>query len=335
MKALLCEGWNGWRGLKFTDLPSPALPDGSVRIHVAYATAGFGQTLVMEGKYQRKPPLPFVPGTEVSGVVSEVGAGVEGFAPGDRVAASLDWGGYGEEAVATSETVWHVPDRVGLQEAAAIPLTYGTSYAALHWRARLKADQTLLVQGAAGGVGLAAVEIGRLAGARVIAVARSEERRALTREFGAHEALSGDDPELAERVKALSEGLGADVVFEPVGGRAFADALRCTAPEGRIVVIGFASGDIPQVPANILLVKNIEVIGFNYGWYLGWSPIDMRRHYAGRLREMMATLFAHAAAGDFRPTTSDCHALGDFEAAFRAVVERRSTGRVLLKVSGE
>lgn len=332
MKALLCEGWNGYRGLKLADVASPRLPDGCVRIAVAYSTVSFGQMLVVSGKYQRKPPLPFVPGTEVAGVVLEVAPDVTGFQPGDRVAASLDWGGYGAEAIATVETVWHVPDGVSLRKAATIPVSYGTAYAALHWRAHLAKGETLLVHGAAGGVGLPAVELGHLAGARVLAVAGSEERLALAQERGAEIGLLHSELELGRRVKDLTDGRGANVVFDPVGGALFDESLRCTAPEGRILAIGFASGTVPQIPANILLVKNIEVIGFNFGMYLGWSPVDERKRYAERLREMMATLFDLAQQGQIRPTSSACYPLEDFRSAFEAVEKRQSFGRVLLQV---
>lgn len=333
MKALLCEGWNGYQGLTYTDVPVPLLPAGCVRIQVAYCTVSFGQVLVVAGKYQRKPPLPFVPGTEVSGVVREVAPGVSGFKVGDRVAASLDWGGYGEDAVASAETVWPVPDGISLRDAAIIPLTYGTAYAALHWRAQLAEGESLLVYGAAGGVGLPAVELGKLAGARVLAVASSPSRLALALERGADAGLQHGEPDVAQRVKDLTGGRGADVVFDPVGGELFQQALRCTAPEGRVLLIGFASGTIPQIPANILLVKSISVIGFNFGLYLGWTPTDERKRHAQRLRDMMAVLFGLLSAGKIRPTSSDCYALKDFASAFEAVETGKSFGRVLIEVA--
>lgn len=335
MKALLCEGWNGYRGLVYGETPPPLLPSGCVRIAVAYSTVSFGQLLVVAGKYQRKPPLPFVPGTEVSGVIMEVAPDVTGFQAGDRVAASLDWGGYGEQAIATAETVWHVPDGLALKQAAIIPLTYGTAYASLHWRGRLTAGQTLLVLGAAGGVGLPTVELGKAAGARVIAVGSSQERLSLAQAHGADELLLHTEPGLSQRVKALTSGRGADLVFDPVGGDLFTETLSCTATMGRILVIGFASGTIPQIPANILLVKNIDVIGFNFGTYLGWSPVDERKLHAPALRSMMETLFGLALGGQIKPTSSDCFELPDFASAFEAVEGRRSFGRVLIQVNGE
>lgn len=332
MKALLCKEWAGYRGLQLTDVPVPDLPPGCVRIAVAYSTVSFGQLLVVSGKYQRKPPLPFVPGTEISGIVLEAAADVAGFLPGDRVVASLDWGGYGEQAIATAETVWHVPDGIPLLEAATIPLTYGTAYAALLWRARLSRGDTLLVNGAAGGIGLPAVEIGRIMGARVLAVASSEQRLQLAREHGADAGLLHGEPGLGQRVKDLTEGRGVDIVFDPVGGALFDEALRCCAPEGRIVVAGFASGAIPQIPANILLVKNIDVIGFNFGLYLGWSPVDERKRYAAALKDMMATLFDWFGQGLIQPTSSACYPLENFVSAFESVEQRKSFGRVLIQV---
>lgn len=335
MRAVLCESWSGYRALVQAQLQSPPLRSGSVRIRVHYATAGFGVMLVTAGKYQRKPPLPFVPGTEIAGEVIEVADGVEAFRPGDRVAAIIDWGGYAEEAVAALENVWPVPAGVALADACSVPATYGTAYASLHWRARLEAGQSVLVFGAAGGVGLPAVELARLAGAHVIAVARTPERLARAREHGAHEGFLNDTPELGRLLKQRDGGRGIDVVFDPVGGPMFDEALRCTAPEGRILVIGFASGEIPQIPANILLVKNIEVIGVNMGLYSGWTPIDERKRHAPRMRAMMETLFGHLAAGRIRPEASAVYPLERIVEAFDAVTARASTGRVLVQVAPE
>ncbi len=335
MRALLCESWAGWRGLRLTDVPPPPLQPGAVRIGVAYASVGYALLLQTSGRYQRKPPLPFVPGTEVSGTVLEVAPDVSGFAPGDRVVAALDWGGFGEEAVATAETVWHVPAAMPLDAATLMPTTYGTAHASLHWRGRLAAGQTVVVLGAAGGVGMAAVEIARLAGARVIAVTRTAERSELVRAHGAHHALVCDSDQthtLAAQIKALTEGQGADLVFDPVGGAQFEQALHAVRPEGRILLIGFASGEVPPIPANLLLVKNVEVIGFNFGWYLGWSPVDARRRYAQQLREMMQTLFTQVSAGSLRPAPGACHALADYAQAFEEVEGRRSTRRVILQL---
>jgi len=270
MKAIWCEKYAHYSELKIADVPPPVLGAGQVRIAVAYCTAGFGQTLVVAGKYQRKPPLPFVPGTEISGRVIEVAPGVTGFKPGDRVAAALDWGGFAQQAVATTATTWHVPDGVSLKNAAAVPLTYGTAWAALHWRGRLKPGER-----------------------------------------------------------------NVDVVFDSVGGNLFDQALRCLRPEGRVLIIGFASGKVPQIPANILLVKNAEIIGFYFGQYIGWGLTDEREFYRERLREMMATLFGHVLAGDFKPPTADVYPMEQLTAAFDGVTGHRAVGRTLIEVGGE
>ncbi|MES2483695.1 MAG: NADPH:quinone oxidoreductase family protein [Pseudomonadota bacterium] len=336
MKAIWCEKYAHYSELKIADVPPPVLGAGQVRIAVAYCTAGFGQTLVVAGKYQRKPPLPFVPGTEISGRVIEVGPGVTGFKPGDRVAAALDWGGFAEQSVATAATTWHVPDGVSLKTAAAVPLTYGTAWAALHWRGRLKPGETLLVYGASGGVGLPAVEVGRLAGAKVIAVAGNPERVQNAVDHGAHIGLlHNDGADLGQRVREANGGRNVDVVFDSVGGKLFDEALRCLRPEGRVLIIGFASGTVPQIPANILLVKNAEIIGFYFGQYIGWGLTDEREIYRERLREMMDTLFGHVLAGDFKPPTADVYPMEQLTEAFDGVTGRRAVGRTLIEVGGE
>ena len=333
MKAVLCERWAHYSELKLTDVPPPVLKPGQVRIAVEYATASFGQTLIVAGKYQRKPPLPFVPGTEVSGIVREVASDVTTFRPGDRVIASLDWGGYAEEAVATALTTWPAPEGIDLADAVNVPLSYGTSYAALHWRARIRAGETLVVFGAAGGVGLAAVAVGKAAGARVIAVAGSKERVELAIRHGAAEGVVHGSDDLGRHLKELCGGRGADIVYDPVGGAMFDQALKCIAPEGRILVIGFASGTIPQIAANLLLVKNVDVIGFNHGLYLGWTPVDERARYAARMAEMVQTVFAMILSGELPPLHADRYPLEDFVRAFDSIVARRSAGRVVLKIS--
>ncbi|MGE4242428.1 NADPH:quinone oxidoreductase family protein [Ramlibacter sp.] len=333
MQGFLCERYGPYRDMRFGELPPPTLRPGCVRIAVHYATAGFGQTLVIAGRYQRKPPLPFVPGTEVSGVVMEVAPDVVGFSPGDRVAAALDWGGFATEAVATAATTWHVPDGVDLATAATVPLTYGTAYAALHWRARLQAGETLLVYGAAGGVGLPAVEVARLAGAEIVAVAGSPDRVRIAMDHGAaHGIVHSQGEAMSRQVMGALGGRRVDVVFDTVGGELFDEALRCVQPEGRVLVVGFAGGTIPQIPANILLIKNIDVIGFNFGLYVGWTPLDERERFRDRMRVLMDTLFAHVVAGELKPTSSVVYPLPQLADAFDAVIERRAVGRALVSM---
>lgn len=333
MKALLCERWAHYSQLKLADVPVPPLRPGQVRLAVEYATAGYGQTLVVSGKYQRKPPLPFVPGTEVAGHVLEVAGDVTSFEPGDRVVAALDWGGYAEQAVATAVTTWPVPDGIDLADAVNVPLSYGTSYAALHWRGAIRPQQTLVVFGAAGGVGLTAVQLGKVAGARVIAVAGSRERVDIAIRHGADTGIVHGVADLGKRIRDLNGGRDVDLVYDPVGGPLFNEAMRCVKAEGNILVIGFASGTVPQIPANILLVKNIEVIGFNLGLYIGWGLTDERVRYADKTSAMVRDIFGHVVSGVLPLIKSDQFALEDFTAAFDSVMARKSIGRVVLKIA--
>ena len=333
MRALLCRHWCEFKDLKIEDLPRPELKPGCVRLRVAYAGLGYAISLVVAGKYQRKPPLPFVPGTEVSGVVTEIAAGVTRVKPGDRVLAILDWGGFADEAIATEETVYPMPAGLDMRSSIHLAISYGTAYGALVWQARLQPGETLLVHGAAGGVGLAAVELGKLLGARVIACASTDEKRAIAKEHGADLALASSG--FREPVKEYTGGRGADVILDPVGGDVFDESLRSIAAEGRILPIGFAGGRIAQIPANILLVKSIAVLGFNFGTFVGWGLTDERKHYAPRVQAMMRQLLEWAHAGKLRPTVSHCFELARFAEAMQVVLSRGGTGKVALRINGE
>ena len=333
MRALFCRRWCEFKDLRIEDVPAPELRPGCVRLRVAYAGLGFAVSLLVAGKYQRKPPLPFVPGTEVTGTVIEVAAGITRVKPGDRVLAVLDWGGFAEEAIATEETVYPLPSGMDLAASTHLAISYPTAYAALVWRARLQAGATLLVHGAAGGTGLAAVELGKQLQARVVACASSEEKRAAAKAHGADLVLPSRD--FRDAVKAFTGGRGADVVFDPVGGEVFDESLRCLAAEGCIVPIGFASGKVPQIPANIVLVKNISVLGLSYGNYIGWGLTDERRTYAPRVQAMMAQLFDWALAGTIKPTISHCLELERYAEAMQVVLARASIGKVVLKINEE
>jgi NADPH2:quinone reductase len=327
--SLVCERFGSHRDLVLQRLPRAPLPPASVRLRVAHATLSFGQSVMIAGQYQRTPSLPFVPGTEVSGTVIETGAAVTHLAPGDRVVAALDWGGYAQEAIATAVTTWRIPEGIDLPRAACLPLTYGTAHSALHWRARLRAGDTVLVLGAAGGVGLAAVEVARAGGAMVIATGSTEDKRALALERGAHHALPADAKALREAVLALTAGRGVDIVFDPVGGALGQEALRCVAAEGRYLVIGFASGEVPRTAFNVLLVKNVEVIGFWFGIYIGWGRTDERQRYAPAMQTMMDALCAGCLQGQLRPQAAMRFPLERYVDAFDAVTGRQGRGRVL------
>lgn len=332
MRGVLVREWTAFENLELRDCPVPELGPGQVRIATKAAGMSFAVSLVVAGKYQRKPPLPFVPGSEVSGVVTETGAGVTRFRPGDRVCAVLDWGGLAEEAVANEVNTFLIPDALEFHRAICFTNSYGTSYAALVWPhlLRVQKGETLLVHGATGGVGLAAIEIGKILGATVIATAGSDEKLEIARKHGADHTINYRAGPFREQVLALTGGEGANAIYDPVGGEVFMESLRCIAPEGRIMPVGFAAGTIQQIPANILLVKNITVCGLNMGYYVGWSPNDVRHQYADRLRDMMMQLFAWFEEGKLNPRVAQTFALADFQAAMALVLGRQAIGRVAI-----
>lgn len=299
------------------DLPDPG--PGQVRLRVRAAGVNFADTLMAKGTYQEKPPLPFAPGIEVCGVVEAQGPGVAAPALGARVVAVCGHGGFAEAVLAPAAACVAVPDALADVAAAALQVAYGTSHLALGHRARLQPGERLLVMGAAGGVGLTAVEIGALMGAEVIAVARGPERLALARAKGAHHTLDGDAGDLREAVRALG---GADVVYDPVGGAAWEAALRAANPEARLIPIGFASGTVPQIPANILLVKNLTVIGLYWGAYARFRP-DV-------LAASTAEVIGWAATGRITPHVSHTLALDQANDALDLLRDRSATGKVVL-----
>ena len=327
---LVCHQLGHWSELQLQRLQRQPLGPGQVRLRVRHAGVGFAVSLFVSGKYQRKPPLPFTPGTEAAGEVLEVAPDVTRLVPGQRVVAALDWGAFAEEVVIAQETVYALPDAIALAKAAALPITYGTGWAALEWRAALRPGETLLVHGASGSLGMAAVQIGRLMGAQVIATASTAAKREAALANGAHHALAADPATLAAEVKALCPRGGANVVFDPVGGALFDASLRCAAPQGRLLSIGYASGQIPSVPANLLLVKNLSLIGFNYGYYIGWGLTDERRRYAEPVQAMVARLFDAVATGAMPLPMTQHFPLADWHAALDTTLSRRAIGKVIL-----
>lgn len=321
MRAVLCRQFGPPESLGIEEVPPLPLEDGQVRIAVKAAAINFADTLVIEGKYQEKPPFPFIPGFECAGVVTEVGAGVRHVAPGARVMALAPKGAFATETVTDATAVVPLPDGMGFAEGAAFPVAYGTSHIGLVDRGRLKAGETLLVLGAAGGVGLTAVEIGKALGARVIAAASSRAKLAVAKAHGADELIDYANEDLKARVKELAPK-GVDVVYDPVGGDLFDAALRCMAWNGRIVVVGFAAGRIPQIPANLLLVKQISVAGLYWGAHQKNDP----KRLAASLMELMGMY----AKGQLRPHVSQTLPIERFAEAFRLLAERRSIGKVVL-----
>lgn len=324
MRAVLCRALEGPDALELADLPVPEPGACGVRIRVRAAGVNFADGLMVRGQYQERPPLPFTPGLEVAGEIDALGAGVRGLERGQRVLAVVSHGGFAEQVVALNDDVVPLPDDMDWTTAAGFAIAYGTAHGALRWRAGLHAGETLLVHGAGSGVGLTAVECGKAIGATVIATARGEEKLAVARAHGADHVLESDDPELAARVKALTQKLGADVVYDPVGGPLFDASLRAIAWEGRIVIVGFASGQVPQVPANILLVKNVAVLGFYWGSY--------RKHDPERLRAGFRELFAWHAQGRIRPNVSRVLPLRETAEAIRLLAGRRNTGKLVVTV---
>ena len=326
MKALRVHEVGSIDNLVVDDIPSPDCGAGAIKVRVHACGINFADKLLVEGGYQEKPPTPFIPGGEIAGEVIEVGADVTGFAVGDKVMAMISLGGLAEEAVLNPMMAVTLPPQADLTEAAAFAVAYGTSHLALDHRAHLQPGETLVVLGAGGGVGLTAVEIGKLMGATVIACAGSDAKLEAAREKGADVLVNYKTEDLRERIKAETGGRGADVIYDPVGGDVFKAAMRAIAFEGRIIVIGFASGEIPQIPANILLVKNISAVGLYWGAYSVRNP-DV-------LLKSIRQLIDWYMAGKIKPHVSATYPLAEGAEAIRALAERRSTGKVVVTSDG-
>ena len=322
MKAVLCKEYGLPEKLVVADVPSPKAAQGQVVVSVKACGVNFPDTLIIQGKYQFKPEMPFSPGGEVSGVIKEIGEGVTRVKPGDRVIAFNTWGGFAEEMVVDADRTIPMPATMDFVPAAAFVLTYGTSYHALKDRAEIKAGETMLVLGAAGGVGLAAIQIGKAMGARVIAAASSDEKLKVCRDNGADEVINYGSEDLRARVKVITAGRGLDVVYDPVGGPYSEPALRDMAWKGRFLVVGFAAGDIPKVPLNLMLLKGCSIVGVFWGAFTKNEP--------ERNRENNWELMAMYAAGKIKP---HIHATYPLERAADALIEvlnKRVSGKVVL-----
>jgi NADPH2:quinone reductase len=322
MRAVVCRELRGPDALELAELPTPEPGACGVRIKVRAAGVNFADSLMLAGRYQEKPPLPFVPGLELAGEIEAVGAGVRGLKAGQRVLAVVSHGAFAEQAVARADDVVLLPEGIDDVTAAGFAIAYGTAHGALRWRADLHAGESLVVHGAGGGVGLTAVECGKAIGAMVIATARGEEKLAMACAHGADHTVDSDDPDLKGKLRELTDGRGPDVVYDPVGGAVFDASLRAIAWEGRIVTIGFASGQVPQIPANLLLVKNAAVIGFYWGSY--------RKHDPERLRDGFKELFTWYREGRIRPHVSQTLPLAQAADAIRLLADRRAIGKVVV-----
>ena len=325
MRAVVCSELGPVSQLELTVFPDPQPGPDDVVIDVVAAGVNFPDRLIIEGKYQMRPELPFVPGAEAAGVVSALGSDVSGIELGERVIAlGRLYGSFAEKLVAPARTLLRMPDEMDFVIGAGFGLAYGTSYYALKQRAKLKPGETLLVLGAAGGVGLAADQLGHAMGAEVIAAASTDEKLEIAKASGAGLGVNYSTESLKHRVKELTAGKGVDVVYDPVGGELSEQALRATGWDGRLLVIGFAAGDIPRLPLNLPLLKNNSIVGVFWG---AWSARDPAASL-GNYRE----LFQMYRERKIKPVVSQVFALDDFASAFNAIEERRAQGKVILRV---
>jgi len=324
MKAILCKQFGPPDSLVFEEVASPRAGPGEVVVSVKAASVNFPDVLIIQNKYQFKPPLPFSPGSELAGVVKEAGEGVTAFRPGDKVIAFTTYGAFAEEVKTEAARLLPLPQGMDFASGAAFLLTYGTSDHALRDRAALKAGETLLVLGAAGGVGLAAVEIGRALGARVIACASSDDKLAVCREHGADATINYAGEDLRERIKVLTDGRGVDVVYDAVGGPYTEPAFRSIAWRGRLLVVGFAAGEIPKLPLNLPLLKGASIVGVFWG--------DFARREPRQFGESVRQLGAWYREGKLRPHVSQTMPLARAADALKLMAARQVKGKLVLTV---
>jgi NADPH2:quinone reductase len=323
VKAVLCERLGGPESLVLRDIEMPGPGPGEVLVRVAAAALNFFDTLIIEGKYQFRPELPFSPGAEFAGQVMSVGEGVELFEPGDRVMGYVRWGAVREAVIATEDDLVLLPDGVSDDVAAGLTVTYGTALHAFRDRARLEGGESVAVLGASGGVGLAAVEVARAMGAGVIACASSAEKLELARAHGADELVNYTEEDLKTRLKALTDGCGVDVVYDPVGGAYAEAALRATGWRGRYLVVGFAAGEIPRLPLNLVMLKGCDVLGVFWGDAIIREPENHR--------DNMAQLLAWVAEGRIVPHVHAVYPIEETARALRELSDRKAKGKVIIR----
>ncbi|MDN7140627.1 NADPH:quinone oxidoreductase family protein [Pseudomonas sp. JQ170] len=322
MKAVLCKTLGPAQNLVLEEVASPVPKKNEILLDVHAAGVNFPDTLIIEGKYQFQPPMPFSPGGEAAGVISAVGEKVGDLKVGDRVMALTGWGSFAEQVAVPAYNVLPIPPQMDFTQAAAFGMTYGTSMHALQQRGQLQAGETLLVLGASGGVGLAAVEIGKAMGARVIAAASSAEKLAVAKAAGADELINYSEHSLKDEIKRLTGGNGADVIYDPVGGDLFDQAVRGIAWNGRLLVVGFASGRIPELPANLALLKGAAVVGVFWGAFAQRQPADNAANFK--------QLFTWFAEGKLKPLVSQTFPLAEAGAAIDTLGQRRAVGKLVV-----
>ena len=334
MRAIICSSFNGIDGLsldtkvKSLSIESEGLLEkkfNMIRIRVYAAGINFADMLIINGKYQVKPPFPFSPGFEVAGEVIEISTGVTSVSVGDRVIAIVNYGGYAEEVLAFEEDTYLIPDSMSWDLAAGFPIAYGTSGDALMRDITLNSGEYLVVNGAAGGVGLTAVEIGKQLGGVVIATAGSDDKLQIAKDHGADFLINYSKDNVAETIKKLTENRGADVIYDPVGGKIFSTSMRAVKQGGKIIVIGFASGAISEIPANIIMVKNILVIGYHFGGWRRIDPIGVRKN--------VNQLLKWYTEGKLRPHISNTFPLKDYKEALKLLQSRVTKGKIILEMT--
>lgn len=327
MKAIVCKSYGPPENLVLEDIDDPVASENEAIVKVYSASLNFPDGLQIQGKYQFQPPMPFTPGSEVGGIITSVGAGLQGFSVGDRVMATPGIGGLAEQVAVKADGLRKIPDSMDFKTAAGFAMIYTTSYYALKQRAQLKPDETLLVLGASGGVGLAAVELGKVMGARVIAAASSDEKLEFVNRLHPDALLNYSDGELKERVKDLTKGRGADVIYDPVGGDLFDQSCRCINWNGRLLVIGFASGRIPEYKANLALLKGASMVGVFLGRFRKEEPEEYEKNFAELLQMY--------DEGKLKPIVTESFAMSDFVDAFNVFTERKVMGKVTLEIRKE
>ena len=332
MKALLCKEFGPPETLSYEDVDDPVISPGKVIVDIYSASVNFPDVLIIEDKYQFKPSLPFSPGGEASGIISEIGEGVDGFIVGDRVIVSAGWGCFVEKILVDPSALTSIPDSMDFDTAASFLMTYGTSHHALKDRADLKKGDSLLVLGAAGGVGLAAVEIGNAIGAHVIAAASTEEKVQICRDHGAKDGLvyktgsldRDEQKSLSNQIKDLTAGLGANVIYDPVGGDYAEPSLRAIAWEGRYLVVGFAAGYIPKIPLNLALLKGCQIVGVFWGAF--------KAQFQDQHNDNVADLLKMYDDGHLKPHISGVYDLSNGGKAIKDLAERKAKGKIVVKV---
>ena len=324
MKAVLCESFGPAENLTLADIEAPQLLPGHAIVEIRACALNFPDVLMIEGKYQSLPPFPFTPGGEFAGVVSEVADDVQNWQVGDEVFGACGHGAMAEHICVSAKSLRAKPQSMGFAQASGISTTYGTSYYALKQRANLQAGETLLVLGAAGGVGLAAVELGKAMGARVIAAASSPEKLRIAQQAGADDLIDYSDGELKEKVKTLTEGKGVDVIYDPVGGPMFDQCMRCINWGGRVLIVGFVGGDIPKVPTNLILLKSCQVVGVFYGAFSGRFPAENQQNFV-EIIDMFNS-------GNLKALVGGEYALDDYVDALNCLSQRRAVGKIVVNI---